>query len=268
MNLVQSLVLIGIITAAGNSLTLNETKTPKNTLIENENLYNTLNKSNMSQKYSERHIRELRSNNDTWKEENNSKINYTYKMYEVTRFNRKVPSRHQIDRAWRLYNRTFEFAKRNELFEYENARNQGFKNKFSSTHFVNIGHYRDNSTLDPNEPEFLIYKNNSDNERMLAGVMYMQNGVKNQGKQVGGPLTLWHYHTYPEKRCFYTGYAESKIENCPEKYISDVSPEMLHVWFIEKEGGVFETKMYVPNGKSLEPRKLSKSEFVKKYRDQ
>lgn len=221
--------------------------------------------SNYTDNNSKRYIRNFFKQNITWLEEKNKNINYSRNIYEITRFKGEIPSKKHIEDAWNLYRSTYESAKNNSWFDYHEAKEDEFNNTYSVDHYVNLDYYRDEATLKPERPEFLIFRNNSEGEKVLAGVMYMLNDVNEEGRQIGGPITKWHYHTYPDSNCYYNGFAASTEDVCPDSYYSKKSPEMLHVWFIDHPGGTFATNMYVPD-KALNSgaEMMNKSEFIKK----
>jgi len=259
-------VLSGIFMILGGSIIAIQAENPKpNKFEENktEMVDNSSDEVHDVVNKSERYIQNFFAKNKTWKVENESNINYNRSIYEVTRFNQEKTTRKQLERAWKLYNNTFNSAKENNWFNYDKAKDDEFNNTFSVDHYVNLKNYRDEESLNPDKPEFLIFMNNTDNEKVLAGVMYMKSGVDKEGRQVGGPLTLWHYHTYPREKCYYNGFAASRTPSCPENYYSDRSPEMIHVWFVDHPGKTFGTNMYVPK-ESLDkgPQKMNKSEFT------
>jgi hypothetical protein len=115
-----------------------------------------------------------------------------------------------------------------------------------------------------------MYGRKKDGPDKLWGVMYMINSVEKEGQQVAGPLTKWHYHTYSDKTCYYNGYpiGGRDLENCPDKYKSYSSPEMVHVWFIDHPEGVFATEMSVGRQAAKSSNdKMTKSEFYEKVKE-
>lgn len=216
---------------------------------------------------SERYIKEFYRSDIPFRQEDKADINHSSMIYEVDRFVKGGVRDIHVENAWTLYNKTFEIAREKGWFNYRKAIEDGFDNPYSRDHYVNIEHFRDNESLNPEEPEFLMFRNNSSEEKVLIGVMYMINDVEGEGRQIGGSITKWHYHAYPRTTCYYNGYPVNKTSECPEKYISNKSPEMLHVWFIENKDGVFGTRMSVPQ-KFVDqgPVKTNKSKFTKEVR--
>lgn len=115
-------------------------------------------------------------------------------------------------------------------------------------HFQNDAFLLDDRILDPDHPEFLIYAPSPDGMSLL-GLMFLMPRSE-RGPQVGGPLTVWHYHLWNGIRCFRDGViplgtAPRQGRHCKEGVPSLRSPEMLHVWLIDRPGGLFATQMYI-----------------------
>ena len=69
------------------------------------------------------------------------------------------------------------------------------------------------------------------------------------GEQIGGPLTIWHYHTWRRPQCAVEemiprGWANADA-SCEEGVAKYRSGEMLHVWLIDRPTGPFSTEMHV-----------------------
>jgi hypothetical protein len=113
-------------------------------------------------------------------------------------------------------------------------------------HFQNDAFLLDDRILDADHPEFLMY---SSDGRSLLGLMFLMPHSE-PGPQVGGPLTVWHYHLWNGIRCFRDGViplgtAPREGRRCKEGVPSLRSPEMLHVWLIDRPEGPFATQMDV-----------------------
>lgn len=216
---------------------------------------------------SEREIKSYLNGTGEWRDEDKVNLSYTGMIYEIDRFRNAGVKNVHVENAWTLYNRTYEAAEKEGWFNYSKAKKDGFDNPDSPDHYVNVDYFRDNETLNPERPEFLMFRNNSNGTKVLVGVMYMQNDVDAEGRQVGGSITQWHYHAYDQYDCYYNGYAYSRTPDCPDSYYSNVSPEMIHVWFVEHAEGIFATNMYIPKENvNAGPSKLDKSEFVREMR--
>jgi len=238
---------------------------------DNNELNNSAYKVELNESYnktaSERYVKKFFRKDGLWKKEKQVEINHSSMVYEIDRFAMTKIEEVHLKNAWKIYDETYKQVKSRGWFELDKAEKDGFNNPYSIDHYVNLKYYRDNETLNPEKPEFLMFMNNSNGTPQIVGVMFMVNSVNKEGRQVGGSLTKWHYHAYPKKTCFYNGYPVNKSKNCPERYKSDKSPEMMHVWFIENKDGVFGTKMSVPQ-KSVDAgiKKMNKSQFMKENR--
>ena len=76
--------------------------------------------------------------------------------------------------------------------------------------------------------------------------MYLVEDHFARGPQVGGPSTVWHYHIFPMVRCFHEGVPKAFPQTdgtCHKGIPTNRSPEMLHVWFVDRPEGVFATPM-------------------------
>ena len=215
---------------------------------------------------------------------------YEAGSYEVTRYPDTEPSQEHLDAAWRLYKQSFNAAEENGWFEFENAVEDGYSVEASPNHYGNVENisiYTGENNLNPQAPELLMYyqdPNNPDN-KILTGYMYRKPlGSNERGEQIGGPLTVWHYHpTSGETRSMTTQYnikngisLREDIDNASELFeVLDLqydnmsefvrkrnrTAEMIHVWFVKHPEGPFGTSMSVPSENLREPVKMSESEF-------
>lgn len=219
------------------------------------------------EKASERYIKDFIKWDRAWTREKEVELSHNGTIYEVDRYRNKSVTSTQIENAWTLYNKSYEAAKSKNWLNYSKALKDGFRNPHSVDHYVNIEYFRDNQSLVPKKPEFLMYRNNSNGEKVLTGMMYMLNNVSAEGRQIGGTTTKWHFHVYNDYDCYYDGYGNSLVKDCPKKYFSFKTPEMMHVWFVDHREGVFATNMAVPQEDIEEgPHKMNKSEFTMEIR--
>lgn len=199
--------------------------------------------------------------------------------YEVTRYPNSRPTPEHINNSWKLYNRTYEAAEQNGWFEYQNAVEDGYIDHIliDGVHHYNVSYYLDGEQMNPEKPESLIYYEAPQNEsnEILAGVMYQN--IKKEGRQVGGPLTIWHYHPIVPRRLDHleelisqeTKYEDYKqiinrvYEKTPNNRLNRTG-EMIHVWFVEHPGGPFGTGVSEVRGGLQDPEKMNRSGF-KKY---
>src|SRR5262249_39751785 len=115
-----------------------------------------------------------------------------------------------------------------------------------TVHCTNKAFVADDHLLDPERPEFLMYYDTPKGKR-LAGYMYLVRTPEERGPQVGGPLTVWHYHVWRAPLCLLHGLlVVGKPEQegrCASGIPARRSPEMLHVWFLDHPKGPFSTDM-------------------------
>jgi hypothetical protein len=168
--------------------------------------------------------------------------------YEVTRFpNDEQPTLEQRRRADELIERVRASATRHGWFEYDNAVKDGFTLlPADDIHYVNRAFALDDVQLDPDRPEFLLFLNTPAGKR-LAAFMFLARGPGDHGAQVGGPLTLWHYHAWADPVCLIErrvviGFSDTS-GRCGNGVPVTRSPEMMHVWLVKNPGGPFATSM-------------------------
>jgi hypothetical protein len=173
-------------------------------------------------------------------------------IYEVTQYEMdKPPSAEQRAAATSLIERVRAAARARGWYDYERARADGFYPIYGDrTHFAKLDYVFDDAILDPERPEVLMYAK-TNRGRKLAGVMFYVRKPDEHGPQIGGPLTLWHYHVWPKGACLVAGMIP--IEplgadgRCPTSVFTHQSPEMMHVWLIEHPQGPFSTNMTLPH---------------------
>ena len=166
-------------------------------------------------------------------------------IYEVTRYPYAPTTPEQSRAADDLLRRSLTVAEERGWFDYERGLADGFHNmrELDRLHFANDAHLRDGRMLDPERPEFLMYYDTSGGKK-LAGFMYLADTQYGSGPQIGGPLTVWHYHIWDRPMCWSAGVPlASATGTCVEGVPADRSPEMIHVWFIEHPEGSFATTM-------------------------
>jgi len=168
-------------------------------------------------------------------------------MYEVTRYPDGDPTPEQRRRADDLVRRCREAAKRHGWYDFSRAAGDGFRRMYGDElHYVNEAYVSDNRVLDPDRPEFLLYYETKSGRR-LAAFMFLTRTPDERGPQVGGPLTVWHYHLWAKKRClahrlFVVGDPDGD-GRCRAGELAQRSPEMMHVWLVDHPRGPFATDM-------------------------
>ncbi len=168
-------------------------------------------------------------------------------MYEVTRYPDLEPTPEQRKAADSLAERSFQAAKKHGWFNFARAQEDGFRVWGSDPeHFRNEEFVLDDRILDPDRPEFLIYNDTKEDGRKLSGFMYQVRTAEERGPQIGGPLTLWHYHIWARPRCMLKGVMLVDLDSdgtCSTGEWANKSGEMIHVWFLERPDGPFATRM-------------------------
>jgi hypothetical protein len=157
------------------------------------------------------------------------------------------PTEKEREAAKKLVERSYESATKNKWFDFKKGKADGFVLS-SQSHYVNKKYLWDDAVLDPERPEFLMYYDTPEGKK-FTGYMFMLNKPLAQGPQIGGPLTLWHYHIFSDDLCFERGVLPVALpENgkCKRAVPQRRSPEMLHVWLIDHPGGQFSTQMMFP----------------------
>jgi hypothetical protein len=186
-----------------------------------------------------------------------------YGIFEIDRHH-KISDKSQLEKAWKLYSNTYDNAKARGWFDIENGLSDSYSNsQISNSHYPSEKFLYDDKVLDPKRPEYLMYYKDPDTGyQKLLGVMFMANKIDNTQKQVGGSLTKWHYHYSSSEQCYKNKVYNIGFNKTCEGSYSKVSPEMLHVWFINRKNGPFATNMGAePADYARIPDKVSKKEF-------
>jgi len=169
-------------------------------------------------------------------------------MYEVTQYLLKAqPTPEQKAAADELVRRSWQAAKDKGWLDYDKGIQDGFK-QFDETHYENEEFIHDGKVLDAQRPEYLMYHETSEGKK-LAGFMFLTNDQYEHGPQIGGPLTVWHYHIWEEPGCIHGSSAVKPVGAdclCPMAELSKKSREMMHVWFVDHPDGPFATGMTLP----------------------
>ena len=146
-----------------------------------------------------------------------------------------------------LTRRCYESALRHGWHDIEKGLADGFaRPPHDPTHYRNDEYQMDDRILDPDRPEYLMYYT-LDGKSFLAGFMFLARTREEHGPQIGGPLTVWHYHTWRRPQCVAPsmlprGWARAD-GTCDEGTPHYRSGEMMHVWLIDRPLGPFSTSM-------------------------
>ena len=168
-------------------------------------------------------------------------------MFEVTLYPESLATPEQRRAARELERRSFEVAREKGWFDFRRARADGFEPlHLDHLHYGNRAFYLDDALLDPERPENLLYFDTG-GRKVLVGFMFMTRTPQERGPQIGGPLTLWHYHVWNSPECalegvFPVGFTRQD-GSCAEGVPTLRSPEMMHVWLIDHPDGPFATRM-------------------------
>lgn len=169
-------------------------------------------------------------------------------IWEVSEF---APGAHatpaQQAAADSLAARCYAAAQRHGWFEFERGLADGYRLMTGDRrHYVREDYLFDDAVLDCERPEFLMYYG-TPKGKLLAGLMFYAPGLAERGPQIGGPLTVWHYHIWFRAKCLRGGLlltGEGR-DGCRVGEPSHRSPEMLHLWFLDHPDGRFATTMWL-----------------------
>ncbi len=158
------------------------------------------------------------------------------------------PTADQAAAAVDLVERCYAAALRHGWNEYDRGLADGYRS-------VDTHHYRkdefmlDDHVLDPDRPEVLMYyATPPDGEQRLAGFMFYARNREARGPQLGGPRTIWHYHSWLRPQCVVDGLSVnwSVDGKCKRGVPSQYSGEMMHVWLLDHPQGDFGSPMFLP----------------------
>jgi len=206
----------------------------------------------------------------------NAPYQNTSKIYEVTQHPDQRVTIAELNNAWALYNQTYTQAVENEWF---NGVADGYR-AVDRLHYVNVPRLHEADGLTPRKPESLLYReverSDGESERRLVGAMYLQHDFS-AGAQVGGPLTVWHWHelpttptcpNVPTTRLATRNVTDSQRQSITPSGFDDCTdmqsrtPEMLHVWFEPRPLGPFSTGMTSKQSPPEQYDRMNKSEFI------
>ncbi len=169
-------------------------------------------------------------------------------MLEATRYPDMDPTPEQKKAAQELVRRCYESARAHGWYDFDKATEDGFRLKVADlTHYNNVEFLFDDHVLDPDRPEYLMFYDTA-NGKQLAGFMFVPRSNEEEGPQIGGPLTRWHYHLWSKPICLERGVVDrgQLIDGkCKVGSPSIRSPEMLHVWLLDHPEGSFATGMHL-----------------------
>lgn len=109
-------------------------------------------------------------------------------------------------------------------------------------HFINHAYLANDTILDPDEPESLVFRHNEDGTKQLTTAMYIlpPGSTMDDVPDIAGNLTMWHGH---DNLCFdpATGRLSGRFDgtNCVPGGVQGGNVPMLHVWIEPNECGPF-----------------------------
>jgi len=166
------------------------------------------------------------------------------------------PTAEQRQWADEFVQRCWDSARRHGWFDFERAKADGFTLQWGDTeHYVKHEFVFDDKILDPDRPEFLMYRK-TPRGNLLLGFMFFTRSLEEHGPQPGGSLAPWHYHPWNGR-----GYcAEGGVlpfsrpdghGQCAEGEHVSRSAEMLHVWFVDHPLGPYADAMLFPDSSTI-----------------
>jgi hypothetical protein len=108
-------------------------------------------------------------------------------------------------------------------------------------HFVNQAFMDDDTTLDPDRPESLVFDTSGGGRRLVAAMYMLKRGTPlAAAPNIGGALMQWHTH---ENLCYTAGGKVAGITdakgNCPRGLFKPEPTPMIHVWIEAHKCGPF-----------------------------
>jgi uncharacterized membrane protein len=161
------------------------------------------------------------------------------------------------ERQWAdtFVERCLQSAREHGWFDFAKAKADGFQLQWGDReHYFSRPFLFDDQILDPDRPEFLMYRD-TPSGKLLMGFMFYGRTVDEEGPQPAGPLASWHFHPWgPRGYCAENGVlVVSRPEGkgqCAQGVFVTRSAEMLHVWFVDHPLGPYADAMLFPDDKS------------------
>ncbi len=161
------------------------------------------------------------------------------------------------ERAWAdsFVQRCLQSARDHGWFNFEQAKADGFALQWGDReHYYNRSFLFDDQILDPDRPEFLMYRD-TPKGKLLMGFMFYARSVDEVGPRPAGSLASWHFHPWgPRGYCAEKGLlVVSRPDydgHCAQGVFVTRSAEMLHVWFVDHPLGPFASAMLFPDSTS------------------
>lgn len=109
-------------------------------------------------------------------------------------------------------------------------------------HYINAEFQEDDTVLDPNKPESLVYAVEGDERRLVAAMYMLDRGLPLEDvPDYGGALMQWHVH---DNLCYtedgrVAGVTAGAEGECPEGLFKPEPTPMIHVWIEPHPCGPF-----------------------------
>ncbi|GAC1595405.1 MAG: hypothetical protein NVS3B21_18380 [Acidimicrobiales bacterium] len=108
-------------------------------------------------------------------------------------------------------------------------------------HYVNPAFIADDTILDPDKPESLVFDTTVTPKKLVAAMYMMTPGSSLADvPDIGGPLTQWHIHN---NLCFTAAGRVAALTgpdgSCPQSLIKGPATPMIHVWIVPHKCGPF-----------------------------
>ncbi|MCU1674035.1 MAG: rane protein of unknown function [Frankiales bacterium] len=125
------------------------------------------------------------------------------------------------------------------------AEKAGFRSigdAFTGTeHLIDQAFLDDDTTLDPDRPESLVYDTTGGRRKLVAAMYMLKPGTALTAvPDIGGPLVQWHTH---EDLCFTSGGKVRGVTDqfgaCPRGLFKPLPSPMVHVWITQHGCGPF-----------------------------
>lgn len=218
--------------------------------VEKEDLNESLQEQFPTWRYDkrDRYVRVLNTSISSWSREvtvPTSNFEKPNAKYEVTRFPYREPTYLQIEAAEQFFWRTLKTAMLKNWFVTKKGLRDGFGLDGKGgvdNHFFKEEHFLDERLLVPNIPETLIYHGSDPESSRLGGIMFYHRDRRTGGPQIGGSLTVWHYHVFDDPVCHEGVLVQPFDKTCASGTRLRQSPEMIHIWFINHPDGSFGTQ--------------------------
>ena len=108
-------------------------------------------------------------------------------------------------------------------------------------HYVNPAFIADDTMLDPDKPESLVFDTTVSPKKLVAAMYMMTPGASlSDVPDIGGPLTQWHIHN---NLCFTAAGRVAALTgadgSCPDSLVKGPATPMIHVWIVPHRCGPF-----------------------------